>query len=198
VKLVGLTGGIATGKSTVAAILRDLGVPVIDADRVAREVVEPGQPTLARVVEAFGPDVLDADGRLDRAAMRRRIAHDPEARRTLEGITHPAIRRRIHQELLRLAEEGHEAVVVEAALMVETGSHRDYGALVVVTCDPATQIERLLARDRGDVDDARALIAAQLPLERKEAVADHVIRNDGDLDDLRRHTEEVWREILAA
>lgn len=197
-RVVGLTGGIATGKSTVASILRELGVPVIDADRVAREVVEPGQPALARILEAFGPEVLDDRGRLDRAAMRRRIARDPDARRALEAITHPAIRRRVAEQLLRLAEEGHPAAVVEAALMVETGSWRDYAALVVVTCDPDLQLRRLLARDAGGEEEARALIAAQLPLERKEAVADHVIRNDGDLDALRRRTEEVWRAVRAA
>lgn len=196
-KVVGLTGGIATGKSTVASILREMGVPVIDADRVAREVVEPGQPALARVVEAFGPEVLDAHGRLDRAAMRRRIARDPDARRTLEAITHPAIRRRIAEQLLHLAEEGHAVAVVEAALMVETGSWRDYAALVVVSCDPALQLARLIGRDGANEEDARALVAAQLPLERKEAVADHVIRNDGDLDALRRRTQEVWQAVRA-
>lgn len=195
-KRVGLTGGIATGKSTVARILCELGLPVVDADQVAREIVEPGRPALARIVEAFGAEVLDAEGRLDRALMRRRIAHDAQARRALEEITHPAIRREIAQKLLLLVEEGHEVAIIEAALLVETGSYRDYDALVVVTCDPATQLERLLARDAGSEEEARALIAAQLPLERKEEVADHVIRNDGDLEQLRRRTEEVWRALV--
>lgn len=194
-KVVGLTGGIATGKSTVAGFLRDLGVPILDADQLAREVVEPGQPALARIIEAFGPDVLTSEEKLDRAAMRRRVAHDPAARASLEAVTHPAIRQAMADKLLRLAEAGHPAAVVEAALLVETGSYRAYPALVVVTCDPAVQLERLLARDGTSEADARAIIAAQLPLAEKEAVATHVIRNDGDLEALRHRTEQVWREI---
>ena len=193
--VVGLTGGIATGKSTVARILAADGVPVIDADQVARDVVAPGQPALAAIVEAFGPDVLDADGSLDRAAMRRRIAHDADARRTLEGITHPAIRVAIFEELTRLREAGHPAAVVEAALLVETGTYRQYPELVVVTCDPAVQLERLLKRDGASESESRALIAAQLPLTDKEAVATQVIRNDGTEAALRERTREVWRAI---
>lgn len=196
-QVIGLTGGIATGKSTVAAILTEMGVPVIDADQVAREVVEPGQPALARIVEAFGPEVLDGAGRLDRAAMRRRISHDPQARQALEAITHPAIREAIGQRLVELAQSGAPAAVVEAALLVETGSYRLYPKLIVVTCPPELQLARLLARDSTHEADARALIAAQLPLADKEAVATHVIRNEGDLEELRRHVRDVWAQIVS-
>jgi dephospho-CoA kinase len=195
VKVVGLTGGIATGKSTVGAHLRDRGVPVLDADQVAREVVQPGQPALERIVEAFGPQVLTAEGQLDRAAMRARISADPEARRRLEGITHPAILGRIASEVQRLAGEGEELVVVEAALMVETGSYRGYAALVVVTCAPATQLARVMARDGVDEASARALIATQLPLSEKEAVATHLIRNDGSVDALKARADEVLADL---
>lgn len=193
---VGLTGGIATGKSTVAAILRARGVPVIDADAVAREVVLPGEPALARIVTRFGADVLAPDGTLDRAAMRRRIASDPEAKRALEGITHPDILGRILTRLQALAAEGQPAAVVEAALMVETGSYRAYTALVVVTCDPALQLRRVMARDGVSEAEARAFIATQLPLAEKERVATHVIRNDGTLADLEARVDEVWSRIV--
>ena len=194
-KVVGLTGGIGTGKSTVARFLADDGIPVIDADQVARDVVAPGTPALARIVGAFGPEVLDDQGALDRPAMRQRITHDPEACRTLEGITHPAIGAAVLEAIGRLQERGERFAVVEAALMVETGSYRQYQALIVVTCAPEVQLARVLARDGMAEADARALIASQLPLAEKEAVADHVIRNDGDLEGLRARTREVWSAI---
>lgn len=194
-KVIGLTGGVASGKSTVARLLAELGVPVIDADRVAREVVEPGTPGLAKIVQAFGPSVLDAQGRLDRGAMRRRITADRDARRTLEAITHPAIREAIGERLGELAAAGHAAAVVEAALLVETGSWRLYPVLVVVSADPETQVRRVMARDGVSEADARALLAAQLPLADKEKVATHVIRNDGDRAALEARTREVWAVI---
>jgi dephospho-CoA kinase len=179
-RTIGLTGGIATGKSTVARLLRARGVPVVDADQAARAVLQPGAPALAQVVAAFGPEVLTADGHLDRAAMRARIAADPDARRTLEGITHPAIAAHVLGSLAALAADGAPLAFVEAALMVETGSYRRYDALWVVTCAPETQLARLRARDGGDEATLRGLVAAQLPLAAKEAVADVLIRNDGD------------------
>lgn len=191
-KVVGLTGGVATGKSTVARLFEAWGARVIDADRVAREVVEPGTPGLRDIVERFGADALGADGRLDRAAMRRRIASDPEAKRALEAITHPAILGTVAQRLAAWAAEGVSLAVVEAALMVETGSYRGYAELVVVTCDPELQVRRVMARDHVSEDDARALLRAQLPLSAKEAVATHVIRNDGDRDALERRAREVF------
>ncbi len=194
--VVGLTGGVATGKSTVARLLAERhGVPVIDLDQVAREVVAPGSPVLAAIAERFGADSLDAHGALDRAAMRRRIATDPEARRDLEALTHPAIRDVAARRLARLAEAGAAYAVVEAALMVETGSYRLYPTLLVVSCAPETQLDRLIGRDGQPEDEARALIAAQLPLRDKEAFATHVIRNDGDLDDLVRAVDAVWARV---
>lgn len=193
--VVGLTGGIACGKSTVARWLRDRGVPVIDADRVAREVVEPGSAGLARIVATFGPGALGPDGGLDRASMRERISRDPAAKSALEGITHPEIRRVIGERLAGLAQAGHPAAVVEAALMVETGTYRLYPVVVVVSCAPALQIERIVARDGVSEEQARALAATQLPLADKEKVATHVIRNDGTEAELAARVEEVWRAI---
>lgn len=192
---VGLTGGIATGKSTVARILRERGIPVIDADQVAREVVDPGRPALEGIVARFGPEVLAPDGTLDRAAMRRRITVDADAKRALEAITHPEILRIIVERLQALAEEGWPAAVVEAALMVETGSYRNYPVLVVVTCDPELQVRRVMARDGVTDADARAIIATQLPLAEKERVATHTIRNDGTIEELEARVAAVWSAI---
>lgn len=178
----GLTGGIGTGKSTVARRLREHHhIPVIDADEAARAVVAPGSDGLAAVVDAFGPEVLTPDGALDRPAMRRRVMGDAEARKRLEAITHPRIAAWVMARVGEALQSGHDLVGVEAALMVETGSHRNYGALLVVSCDPATQLARVQARDGVTEAEARRVLEAQLPLAQKEAVADHVIRNDGSL-----------------
>ncbi len=195
--VVGLTGGIGTGKSTVAALLRELGAAVIDADQVAREVVEPGSDGLAQIVDAFGPEALDERGGLDRAAMRRRITRDPGAKAVLESITHPLIAQHIGDWLVARRQDGTEVAVVEAALMVETGSYRNYPHVWVVTTDADAQLERVVARDGVSEDDARAIIASQWPLEKKEAVATCVIRNDGDLAQLRTRVEESFAALLA-
>lgn len=194
-KVFGLTGGIATGKSTVAHLLRLRGVPVVDADASARAVVEPGSPVLAAIVDALGPEVLTEDGQLDRPAVRARIASDPDARATLEALTHPAIRAHIQDQLRALESDGHPTAVVEAALMVETGSYHNYDKLIVVSCNEATQLNRALSRDGSDEATIRGLISAQLPLSDKEAVADVVIGNDGSLDDLAAAVRRVWNEL---
>lgn len=195
-KVIGLTGGIATGKSTVARLLREAhGVPVIDADQVARDVVAPGTPGLAAVIARFGPEILRDDGALDRPKLRAIVIHDPEARRDLEAITHPAIRVAIGTQLAELAAQGVPAAVVEAALMVETGSHRLYDALIVVSCSEPTQLRRLVERDGQSEADARALIATQLPLAEKERVATVVVRNEGDLDALRHEVARAWAVV---
>ncbi len=190
--IVGLTGGIGTGKSTVAGMLRARGVPAVDADRVARDVVAPGTPGLERIVTAFGPDVLDAAGGLDRPRMRARIAADPGARKVLEGITHPLIGAAIQGWTAERAAEGHPAVVVEAALMVETGSYRLYPVVVVVTCSPQAQLARVVARDGAA---AAGLIGAQMPLAEKERHATHIIRNEGSTAELEAEVDRVWAEI---
>ncbi len=195
-KVIGLTGGIATGKSTVARLLRDEhGATVIDADQVSREVVEPGQPALAAIVEAFGPQILLPDGAMDRAAVRELVMSDASKRSTLESITHPAIRQRVAERIAEAFGAGAAIVVVEAALLVETGGYRMYPELVVVSCDPETQVRRVMARDGGTEQAARQVLAAQLPMADKEAVATHVIRNDGSLDELRQHVSALWKRV---
>jgi dephospho-CoA kinase len=191
-RVVGLTGGIASGKSTVGRLLAEKGVPVIDADQVARDVVAPGEPALAALVDAFGEHILAPDGTLDRPRMRAAMTADPTVRERLSAITHPAIRAAIAQRLATLAADGTDVAVVEAALLVETGSHRMYPQLIVVSCAPETQLARLVARDGTTEEAARDLIATQLPLADKEAVATVVIRNDGDLDALRAATADAW------
>lgn len=191
----GLTGNIACGKSAVEAVLREAGLPVIDADVVARQVVEPGEPALDAIAEAFGPDVIAANGRLDRAALGRVVFADAEKRRALEAITHPAIARAIGKEVLEHAGRGHEHAVVSAALMVESGSWRSYAGLIVVTCPPEEQLRRLLARDDLSEPEALARIASQMPQDAKVAHAGAVIDNGGDPAETRRQVR-AWLEGL--
>lgn len=184
-KVIGLTGGIATGKSSVARLLSERHhIPVLDADEVARQVVAPGTPGLQALIDAFGEDILEPGGSLDRRKLRRHVMSDAAARQHLESITHPRIRQAITDQLAAWAVEGVPLAVVEAALLVETGSWRLYDRLVVVSCSPETQIARVVARDGGSPEEAQAILDAQLPLARKTAVAHHVIHNDGDIDHL--------------
>lgn len=196
--VVGLTGGIGSGKSTVARYFADeLGVPVVDADQVARDVVEPGTPGLAAVVEAFGEGVLDADGRLDRKALGALVFEDPEKRRTLESILHPRIAALSMQRFAALAAEGHAYALYEAALLVETGRHDTFAALIVVAVDPDTQLARVLERDDLSAEDARARIDSQLPLAEKAEVADYVVDNTGSLERTFAQAREVHEALLA-
>jgi dephospho-CoA kinase len=195
--LVGLTGGLATGKSTVSDILRRLGCVVLDADRLAREVVEPGQPALAAIVRAFGPEVLQPDGTLDRKRLGAIVFADPARRRILEGITHPAIRDRFLARLAELEAQGFEGIVVwDAPVMIESGGYKTVDRLVVVVADPATQRARALGRD-GDAADAERRIASQMPLADKAALADYVIDNSGDRAATEARTREVHAALLA-
>ncbi len=182
---IGLTGGIATGKSAVAVFLEERPqIAVLDADRVAREVVEPGSEALRQIQAAFGPRYIRPDGHLDREGLGKRVVTDSEARSRLEAITHPQIRSRILTALIDLADEGFQVAVVEAALLVETGSHRSYDQLWVVTCEADIQLQRLVSRQGCSEEEAEAWIAAQLPLEEKVALAQVVIENNGSLEEL--------------
>jgi dephospho-CoA kinase len=194
---VGLTGGIASGKSTVAATFRDLGVPIVDADAVAREVVLPGTPGLTAIVSSFGPEVLLPDGSLDRKKLGERIFGDEAARRTLNAITHPRIAAESARRVAELSTGPAPYVIYEAALLVENGLARAFDALVVVAVDPETQVRRLMARDGIDEAAARGRLATQLPLEDKIAMADHVIDNGGTREETRRRVEEVHRALSA-
>jgi dephospho-CoA kinase len=195
--VVGLTGGIASGKSTVARIFRTLGVHVVDADRIAREIVAKGSDALAEIVDEFGAPVLAEDGSLDRKKLAGIVFADPERRRRLEAITHPRIAARSLELLGALAASGEPYGVYEAALLVENGSYRTMQALIVVAASPGTQRRRLRERDALEDEEADARLAAQLPLEKKLEVADYTIWNDGDLAALETATREVHRALLA-
>ena len=195
--LVGLTGGLATGKSTVSAIFRSLGCVVLDADLLAREVVEPGRPALAAIAREFGAEVLQPDGSLDRKRLGALVFTNPERRRRLEAITHPAIRDRFAARLAELEAEGFEGLVIwDAPVMIESGGHTSMDRLVVVVTDAATQRARALGRD-GDPADAERKIASQMPLAEKAALADHVIDNSGDRAATEARTREVHAALLA-
>ena len=193
---VGLTGGVASGKSTVAALLRELGAVVVDSDVLAREVVEPGTPGLAAVVEAFGPDVLTADGALDRPALGAVVFGDEAARRRLEAILHPLIRARA-AELEAAAPEG-TVVVHDIPLLVETGQADRFDAVLVVDVPVETQVGRMV-RDRGMTrEDALARVAAQADREQRLAAATHVVDNTGTREDLRDRVTEVLEKLVSA
>jgi dephospho-CoA kinase len=191
----GLTGGLASGKSTVAARLRERGVPVVDADGLAREVVAPGTPGLASLVEAFGEDILAPDGSLDRAKLGDRVFADAAERKTLNGILHPLIAMATAARMQELDAAGAILACYEAALLVENGLADMFRPLVVVSVPPDVQIARAMARDRSTEEQARARVAAQLPLATKIAAADFVIDNAGSREDTERRTDEVLEEI---
>lgn len=195
-KTIGLTGGIASGKSCVARILReDLNLPVIDADQVSRDITAKGTPGLAWIVEAFGPDVLDEAGGLDRAALRGIVQADRNRRKALEGITHPLILQEIENRLTALEKAGAAVAVVEAALMIETGSYQHYDHLIVVVAEPETQLARLVQRSGMPEADARQWVENQMPSEAKAALATVVLHNDGSLEDLRTLVVDAWAEL---
>ncbi len=192
---VGLTGGIASGKSTVSAILSELGATVVDADAIAREVVARGTPGLAAVVEAFGEGVLTPSGEMDRAAVGALVFADPERRRVLEGIIHPLVRARA-QELEEAAGPG-AIVVHDIPLLVETGQADRFDAVIVIDVPEDLQVARMSA-DRGMTEaEARARIAAQASREARRAVATYVIENTGTREHLRRQVETVLSELVA-
>ena len=189
---VALTGGLASGKSTVARMLDARGVPVFDADLAVHELYRPGHEGAQVISELFGPAVLDADGGVDRRELAELVLDDSEARSRLEAAIHPLVRRRVAAWLGSLG--GEPIAVVEAALLVETGSYRDYDVLVVVWCEPEQQFERALARGVSR-DRARLLLAAQTPLDRKRELADVVVDNRGNLEDLEDEVNRAYSEI---
>lgn len=195
--MVGLTGGIASGKSTVSGMLRELGAEIIDADQVARDVVAPGTPALAEIALRF-PGVISAGGTLDRAALGKRIFSSAEDRAALNAITHPRIQEEVLARTQRLAERGVEVAVYDAALLVENGLHQAMdGGVIVVAASPEVQKARLVARDGLRPEEAEARIRSQLALEVKKHHARWILDNDGDLASLRAQVERTWREVTA-
>ncbi len=197
--VVGLTGGIGSGKSALSGMLRGLGIPVIEADAVARRCVEPGTPVLADIVTRFGPGIVLADGSLDRAGLARIVFSDEDARRDLEAITHPCIRAGIDAELTALREQDRppRLAVVEHPLLVESGGLARVDTVVVIEAPMATRIERLKSARGMSEPEVRSRIAAQVDDEHRRAVADHVVVNDGDLGALRTEAERLVEMLTA-
>lgn len=190
---VGLTGGIASGKTRVAEFFAARGVPVIDSDQIAREIVAPGAPALAAIRERFGEGVMAADGNLDRRALRAIVFADPAARRDLEAITHPAIRARMAE----LNAQARGPYVINAIpLLTEGGGRRDLDRVLVVDCPEDLQIARVMARDQVDEAGARAVLAAQASRAARLAIADDVIVNDGDLAALEARVASLHERYL--
>ena len=194
-KLIGLTGGIATGKSTVAATLDELGAKIIDADELAREIVEPGQEAWQDIVDVFGAEILQQDKTINREKLRKLVFKDENARKQLESITHSRIRARAQQRIQKLAAEGVEIIVYEAPLLFENQVHLWLRPVILVTCDSATQRQRLQKRDRLSEGEIQQHLKAQMALEEKKKLADFIIENNGDLEQLRKQVSEVWEKI---
>lgn len=195
IHVFGLTGGLASGKSSVAKLIAAAGVPVIDADLLAREVVAKGSEGLAEVVKAFGDAVLLPDGTMDRAKVAEIVFADPDKRRRLNGIVHPRIAMLSAQRVADLEAAGAKLACYEAALLVENGLADAFRPLVVVALPQEIQVARARTRDASTEDQARARIVAQLPLEKKVAAADFVIDNGGDLESTARQVTEVLAAI---
>jgi dephospho-CoA kinase len=188
---IGLTGGIASGKSTVAQRFSELGVPVIDADVAARKVVSPGTPGFAAVAERFGSRMIDKNGNLDRRALRELIFSDPDSRRDLESILHPLIR----DEMERREKSAEGPYVIMAIpLLIEGGARNRVDRILVVDVDESIQLQRVVARDRCTVEQAQAILASQAPRSRRLAAADDVLLNSGTVTDLRQAIERLHEQ----
>lgn len=194
-RVVGLTGGIATGKSTFAEALRARGVPVVDADALARAAVAPGSPALAEIRRALGPDVIAPDGTLDRKRVAALVFADAGARSRLEAITHPAVRLMMAEETARLAASGHDLVFYDTPLLFEVGLDRTLDAVVVVWAPARVQRQRLVGRDGLSPPDADARLAAQLPIDEKAARADFVIDNVGAPEELGPKADRLLADL---
>ena len=196
-RVLGLTGGIGSGKSMVALMFAQLGADVIDADQLARDVVEPGQPALEEIAATFGRDVLSADGRLDRGKLAGIIFTDGAARAKLNAITHPRIRERMEAEVATRG-SGPGVLILDIPLLYESDRAASVEKVIVVWVDPQTQLHRITERDGLTVEAARQRVAAQMPLDAKRARADHVIDNSGSREDTRRQVEAVYRRYAPA
>lgn len=191
--IIGLTGSIASGKSTVSQMLKELGYPVVDADLVARQVVEPGTDTLNSIEQAFGAEVIRADGSMDREKVGTIIFNDPASRKKLNDIIHPAIRREMLRQRQAFLDEGYETVIMDIPLLFESKLQHMVDKILVVSVSEQEQLKRLMERNGLAEQEAKARIASQLPISVKEQGADEVLDNNGSLD----HTKGQLMRILA-
>ncbi|MBP2653500.1 MAG: coaE [Firmicutes bacterium] len=197
-KVIGLTGGIASGKSTVSDILKEIGALIIDADKLARQVVEPGQPAWQKIAEWLGPDFLNFDQSIDRKKLGELIFNDSIARQRLEEITHPCIKEVAWQQLSVAAANGNIVAVLDVPLLFETGWDKHTDANWVVWVDNKTQLERLVKRDKLTSVQAKARIASQMSMSEKLRLADVVIDNSNDVESTRRQVVEAWEKLTIA
>ncbi|QOY33931.1 dephospho-CoA kinase [Anaerobacillus isosaccharinicus] len=192
--IIGLTGGIASGKSTVSNMLKDVGIPIVDADVTAREVVEKGEPALGKIIELFGTEILNTEGSLDRKKLGAIVFNDEKKRLTLNDIVHPAIRKRMLEKVEQLKQLGHETIVMDIPLLFESKLTYMVEKIIVVYIDPDLQKARLQKRDQFSEDEALARISAQMPLTEKIALADEVIHNDRSIDETKEQLLTILRK----
>ena len=195
-RIFGLTGNIGSGKSTVAAMLREAGIPVLDADRISKDVMAPGGRAYGAVVQAFGRGIVRDDGTIDRKRLGEIVFADPSLRERLEAITHPAILDAMKGAIAGIEREGHRAVVVEAALIHESGRKGLFEAVISVTCKRETAISRLAARDGMSRNQAEARLRAQMDADRKAGASDYLIENSGDIESTRRQVVALAGVLL--
>lgn len=194
-KVIGLTGGIACGKSSVGDILRKLGVKVIDADEIAHQIYQPGTPVHSKIVTEFGPDILDADGRINRQKLGKIVFQNQAARLRLEAITHPVIIQEIDNLVNTARSENYPILVVEVPLLFEAGLERQFDYIWVVSARPDVQLERLMKRNRLSREEATARLAVQLSLDYKEGKADVIVYNNNDLSDLEEEIKRLLETV---
>ncbi|MGZ3613171.1 MAG: dephospho-CoA kinase [Thermodesulfobacteriota bacterium] len=194
--IVGLTGGVASGKTAVSGVLKEEGAYIIDADQIARELVQPHQPAWNELVRTFGEEILQEDGSIDRKKLADRVFADPNQRKLLNQILHPLITEEMDRRTKEIGQKNPQAIVViDAPLLIEVGYHRKVDKVMVVTSTQAQQVERLKGRDGISFEEALRILSSQMPIEEKVKLADFVIRNEGSLAEVRKRTKEVFREL---
>ena len=193
---VGLTGNIATGKSHASRVFAELGARVIDADRIAHDLMRPARETYQKVVQAFGREILSPDGAIDRKKLGRIVFNDSEKRLQLNSLVHPDVRNEVLRQIVELERVNPAGIViVDAALMIESGSYKVYQRVIVTYCDPALQLERIMARDGLSIEEARARVASQMPMEEKLKYADYKIDTSGTFQQTREQIEQIYRTL---
>jgi len=194
--IVGLTGGVASGKTAVSRILKEEGAYIIDADQIARELVRPHKPAWGEIIRAFGREILQEDGSILRKKLADKVFTDPEQRKVLNRILHPRIKEEIDRRAKEIGQKDPEAIVViDAPLLIELGMHHQMDRLIVVTSTQSQQMERLKKRDGRSPEEALKLFSSQMLVEEKEKLADFVIRNEGSLEEMKKRAKEVFKEL---
>jgi dephospho-CoA kinase len=194
--IVGLTGGVASGKTAISQILKEEGAYLIDADQIARELVQPYTPTWDELIKVFGKEILQEDGSIHRKRLAAKVFSDPEQRNLLNQILHPRIKAEMNKRVQEIHEKDpHAIIVIDAALLIELGDHREMDKVIVVTSTEKQQIERLTERDGVDQEEAQKVLSSQMALEEKLKVADFVIRNEGPLEETKRRAREIFQEL---